>query len=118
MVRIAVIPRPQEMVSAVRCLRAHVDLPVGELRARLTDGRPVAEFSFRDPLPDVRRCRALLRDVAAIGAQIRVYASVATGGEREETLVDLHNHMRNLIGISRETRDQMFREADASEDQA
>jgi len=30
----------------------------------------------------------------------------------------MHNHMRNLIGISRETRDQMFREADASEDQA
>ena len=113
MVRIAVIARPADVVATVRCLRAHVELPVAELRACVTDGRPVAAFSFADPVADVRRCRALLKAVAGVGAQVRVYASAPGFGEREETLEYLHNWLRNLIGINRATREQMFREAEA-----
>jgi hypothetical protein len=112
MVRIAVLPGPDGVAAAVRCLRAHVELPVVELRARLGDGRPVAEFSFRDPLADVRRCRTLLRAVAEVGAQVRIFSDMDGSGGREQSLENLHNWMRTLIGISRETRDQMYREAD------
>jgi len=114
MFRITVIPRPDGVAATVRCLRAHFELPIGELRQRLADGRPVAEFSFRDPVPDVRRCRALLRAVADAGAQVRDH--VEGFGEREQSLEHLHNWMRTVIGIGRETRDQMFREAAAADE--
>jgi len=114
--RIGVIPPQNGLPATIQCLRRHTDLPVGELRARLVDARAVIDFAFeRDVASEVRRCRALLRDLDATGATVRVWESVEGSDDEEVPREFLHNWMRSLIGIAKDTRDDMHREAASDE---
>lgn len=116
MMRIGVIPAAGAVPVTIQCLRRHTDMPVSELRAKLTQTSPFIDFRFEhDILAEVRRCRALLSDLDSIGAAVRVWESGNGVGEREVPREFLHNWMRTLIGIARDTRDDMDREAAADE---
>ena len=116
MMRIGVIPPQNGLPATIQCLRRHTDSPVSELRARLADARPVIDFPFEgDVLSEVRRCRALLRDLDATGATVRVWKSGDGSDDEEVPREFLHNWMRSLIGIAKDTRDDMYREAGGDE---
>src|SRR3954470_14470026 len=98
MMRIGVIPAQNGLPATIQCLRRHTDLPVSELRARLADARPVIDFPFKgDVVPEVRRCQALLRDLDATGATVRVWESVEGGDDEEVPREFLRNWMCSLI---------------------
>jgi hypothetical protein len=116
MLRIGVIPPQNGFPATIQRLRQYTDLPVSELRARLADARPVIDFSFEgDVVSEVGRCRALLRDLDATGATVRVWESVAGSDDEEVSREFLQNWMRSLIGIAKDTRDDMYREAASDE---
>ena len=104
MMRIGVTSPTDGLAATIRCLRRYTDLPVAELRAKLADASPVVDFPFEgDVVTEVRRCRALLRDLDAIGATVRVWESI-DGNDDEVPRELLHNWMRSLIGIAKDTR--------------
>lgn len=117
MIRIGVIPPKDGVPATIQCLRRYTDLPVSELRARLADAGPVIDFSFEgDVVSEVRRCRALLRDLDATGATVRVWESLDGSDDQEMPRESLHNWMRSLIGIAKDTRDDMRRDAASGEE--
>jgi hypothetical protein len=112
MMRIGVIPPQNGLPATIQCLRRYIDLPITELRARLADARPVIDLPFEgDIVPEVRRCRSLLRDLDATGATVRVWESVEGRDDVEVPREFLHNWMRTLIGIAKDIREDMDREA-------
>ncbi len=114
--RIAVIPAADRVPATIRCLRKHTGLPVGELRDKLASATPIVDFpSDRVILTAVRRCRALLRDLDAAGATVRIWESHKGVTDREVPREFLHHQMRSMIGIAREVRDQAYREAESDQ---
>src|SRR3954468_18827142 len=116
MMRIGVIPPQNGLPATIQCLRRYSDLPVGEIRTRLADARPVVDLPFEgDVVPLVRRCRTLLRDLDAVGATVRAWESVDGGDDVEVSREFLNNWMRSLVGIAKDTREDLEREAGRSE---
>jgi hypothetical protein len=117
MICISIIPRSDGVPDTIRCLRKHTELPVGEIRARLLDGRSIVDLPFDgDASADVRRCRSLLRDLDAVGATIRAWDTVDGRPDEELPRAYLRNWMRTVIGIARGTRADMDREAERDDE--
>lgn len=69
------VDRPADVAKLVPALRRVTGMGVGEIKARIDEGRPVAEYVLfgNDHDEVARKLRDLSADLPALGARARVY---------------------------------------------